>query len=58
MMHWITAVLAVALLGLFFGIIAGFVVEPDLIAVLVITFLMAGYDFYRDLRSRADKNDR
>ncbi|MEQ8815163.1 MAG: hypothetical protein RLO51_20340 [Thalassobaculum sp.] len=45
---------ALALLIGFMAILIGFVPHPDLIAVIVVVVLMAGYDFYRSLFAGRD----
>lgn len=47
---------ALALLVGFMGVLLGFVPRLDLIAVVVVVVLMAGYDFYRALFAK--RNDR
>jgi len=51
----IFAVLSLVLLIGFTGILAVYVNEPDLWVVVVIALLMAGYDFWRSLRSGKDR---
>ncbi|MEO3430379.1 hypothetical protein AAFN88_16095 [Pelagibius sp. CAU 1746] len=42
----VIGVLAVAVLLGFFGILVGFVPDPELIAVIVVVAVMAIYEFY------------
>ena len=49
MTDWLLAIIALAGLGTFLGIILAFVPEPSLIAVVGLSFLMAAYDVAREL---------
>ncbi|MEQ8394304.1 hypothetical protein [Thalassobaculum sp.] len=48
----IIGVAAIATLAAFLAILVGFVHDVDLLIVLAIVVVMAGYDFYRALFSR------
>lgn len=53
MIDTILAIMALAGFAGFLAVIGAFVPEPALIIVMVISFLMAAYDFLRDrLRNR------
>ena len=46
------AALSLAGLAAYFAILIGFVPELDLTVVIVVCFLLATYDFWRELRRR------
>ena len=52
----IIALLALACLVAFTGIVLAFVSEPDLIIITVVVLMMAAYDFYLQI-FRAPKGD-
>lgn len=45
-LDWILSLVGLAGFAVFLGIIASFVPEPDLIAVIAIAFAMALFDFW------------
>jgi hypothetical protein len=51
----ILAVVSMAALIAFLGILVFFVNRLDLTIVVVVVVIMAGYDFYRELRDRASE---
>lgn len=51
MMNAILSILALASLAFYLGIIAWFVREPDLIILLTLGLVLAGYDFLRSFIS-------
>ena len=55
-MERVIAIVALATLIGFMGIVLGFVTEPDLIVITVIVLVMAGYDFYRQLTGKPKKD--
>ena len=53
----ILGILALAALIIFLYILGSFVLEPDLIVVIVIGILMACYDFWIELFATKPKNE-
>ncbi|MDJ0738356.1 MAG: hypothetical protein QNJ91_01485 [Gammaproteobacteria bacterium] len=53
----IMAVLALATLVAFLGVVAWFVPEIDLIVVITFVLLLAAYDFWKSLRNKPDNDD-
>lgn len=52
MLDRIIGIAALLTLAGFFGILVGFVPDVDLIAVIAVVTVLAGYDFYRTLFAR------
>ena len=51
------AVLALLALAAFLGTLDGFVREIDLIFFVVVGVVLAGYDFWRELRGRSNHGE-
>lgn len=51
----ILALMALATLAGFLGIIVSFVPEPDLVIIVAVVILMTCFDFFRELFSRNGK---
>lgn len=52
MFEWILAVLALAGMAVYGGVIAWYVERIDLAVVIVVVILMAAFDFIRELNSK------
>ena len=52
----ILAVVALVVLALFLAVVPIFVPHPDLIVLAIICFLLAAFDFWRQLSQRSGRN--
>jgi uncharacterized membrane protein YfcA len=57
MIDILIAIVSLSVLGSFLGLIAWHVPQAPLVAIFTLIFLMAAYDFWRQLRQNSDKQD-
>lgn len=57
MIDILIAIVSLSVLGSFLGLIAWRVPQTPLVVIFALIFLMAAYDFWRQLRQENDKRD-